>query len=270
MKVSSILVSLQHVLENGSSVQFCEGALISNYQFVTAARCFDTNYVLADMVARIGSDFQNQGGGLYGFSYVDIHPSYIHDAAAGVLRDDIAIVTLLSPLDVPVPWLQLPRPNRLPEVAATVDVIGWDLGVGPEQVPPLDPQDSRSPSQTLRTAVRAPETCQVLGTSFEESPEACSSGQRSLGAAYWTGGPVVQYDIDNGQPRIVGVVSYWNDFEDETFVFHPRISSYLNWIVQVRNMRYSRPSPASPNGPGESCTKVVGIDWLDMLVTEPC
>jgi secreted trypsin-like serine protease len=141
MKVSSILVSLQRVLENGSSVQICEGALISNHQFLTAAHCFDGNFPLVDMVARVGSDYMNQGGQLHGFSYVDIHPSYVHIPATynstAVLRDDIAIVTLLSPLEQPVPWLQLARPNRLPEEASTMDVIGWDLGAGPQQAPPL-------------------------------------------------------------------------------------------------------------------------------------
>ena len=41
MKPANVLVSVQRVLPNGSSVQICEGALISNQQFLTAAHCFE-------------------------------------------------------------------------------------------------------------------------------------------------------------------------------------------------------------------------------------
>lgn len=144
MQLAGILVSLQHVLENGTSVPICEGALISNHQFLTAAHCFDANYPLLDMVARIGSVFQNKGGELYGIAYADIHPSYDTNPKTHVLRDDIAVVTLLQPLEQPVPWLQLSQPNRLPEVASTVHIIGWDISVPKEQVLPPPGQASRT------------------------------------------------------------------------------------------------------------------------------
>jgi secreted trypsin-like serine protease len=272
MKPANILVSVQRVLPNGSSVQICEGALISNQQFLTAAHCFDENYPLQDMVARIGSPLQNRGGQLYGFAYVDIHPSYDHNANASVLRDDIAVVTLLEPLVKPVPWLHLAEPNKVPEVASTMDVIGWDMTVSKNAPPP--PGKSESPYEILKTAARDPKTCIVLGQSFDTSPQACSSGPRSAVAAQWTGGPVVQYDVQDNQPRIVGVVSYWNTFELESFVFHSRLSSYLDWITQVRNDRYMRPSPKSPfHGEakaGDACRKVVGKDWKDQPVVEAC
>jgi secreted trypsin-like serine protease len=247
MKITEILVSLQHVLENGTSVQICEGALISNHQFLTAAHCFDADHPLLDMVARIGSPFQNKGGQLYGVAYVDVHPSYTHDPKARVLRDDIAIVTLLQPLAEPFPWLQLAQPNRAPEVASSMDIFGWDMAVSKEQGAPPPPGQSESRSQILKTVVREPKTCVVLGQSFDTSPQACSSALRSAVEAHWTGGPAVQYDIQTNQPRIVGVVSYWANFEAETFAFYSRLGAYLDWIAQVRNDRYQRPNPESPD-----------------------
>jgi secreted trypsin-like serine protease len=273
MKVAPILVSFQRVLPNGSSVQICEGALISNQQFLTAAHCFDGNYPVQDMVARIGSPLQNKGGELYGIAYVDIHPSYDHNATASVLRDDIAVVTLLEPLVKPVPWLHLALPNKVPEVASTMDLIGWDMAASNNNAPPL-PGQSTSPYEILKTVVRDPKTCIVLGKSFDTSPQACSSGPRSAVAAQWTGGPVVQYDVQDNQPRIVGVVSYWSTFERESFAFHSRLSSYLDWITKVRNDRYMRPSPKAPfHGElrgGDGCRKVVGMDWKDQPVVEVC
>lgn len=218
------------------------------------------------MVARIGSDFQNKGGGLYGFSYADIHPNYLH--ANDTLQNDLAVVTLLSPLDKAVPWLQLAQPNSLPQEASIMQIIGWDL-LASEQAPP-PPGESLTRSETLNTAVRDPKTCVVLGTSFDTSPQTCSSSPRSPGEAHWTGGPVVHYDIVGGQPRIVGIVSYWNSFGKESFAFHSRLSSYVDWITSVRNARYSRPHPGLLDGPGEFCTKVVGYDWRNFPVTEPC
>lgn len=95
------------------------------------------------------------------------------------------------------------------------------------------------------TAVRDPKTCVVLGQSFDTSPQTCSSGPRSAVEAHWTGGPVVQYDIQTNQPRIVGVVSYWANFEAETFAFYSRLTSYLDWIAEMRTKRYQRPNPKS-------------------------
>jgi secreted trypsin-like serine protease len=276
MKIAQILVSLQHVLENGTSVPICEGALISNHQFLTAAHCFDADYPLLDMVARIGSPFQNKGGELYGIAYADVHPSYTHDAKARVLRDDIAVVTLLQPLEQPFPWLQLSQPNRLPELASTVHVFGWDISVTNEQVLP-PPGQSESPLQVLMTAVREPKTCLVLGQSFDSSPQTCSSGPRSAVEAHWAGGPVVQYDIQTNQPRIVGVVSYWANFEAETFAFYSRLTSYLDWIAEMRTKRYQRPNPKSKKTSevrgapqGDECRRIVGIDWMSHWVIEPC
>lgn len=93
---------------------------------------------------------------------------------------------------------------------------------------------------------------------------------RSVGQAHWAGGPAIKYDTQSRQPRIVGIVYSWATYKDEVFSFQTSIGSYTEWIVEIRNLRYSKPPKSLQGVKGGVCTKIVGFDWLDQPVTEPC
>lgn len=213
----------------------CGGAIISNVWIVTAAHCVKnedgTNIPVSEIFVKAGANnpYNESEGEVYQAAQAIAHESYDDET----LENDIAVIRLRTPIDVPVA-----RPIRLvtqedisfgaTDPGVMTWVTGWGLTSLNPNVFPTRLQKVQLPiitnSQALTVWRSIPSTVVMAGYR-NGNKDACSGD---------SGGPMVVPVL--GEYRLAGIVS-WGSSQCNTYGAYTRVSLFESWIRQNTGIR---------------------------------
>ena len=185
-----------------------------------------------------------------------VHPGYVYQDTG--LPDDIAVLTLASPLDLSGPAVQavaLPAPNAPYPVGAAVSISGFGLQNGADNT-------STGPLVTMATTVEPQAQCgeftQTLLIQYDNAVMLCTTSPSSSLCSGDSGSGLV---TTSGTPTLIGVA---DAAEPGCPAGHDNISAYVGAPELLSFIEGNDQPPTAPRPTSQ--TTSYKLTWGDPLV----